>query len=124
MFQFNCVAHRAVSTTVPHVGWNLGERLRKANSKFDVGHGGKFSTATLCPKSFEIHPNFNCAWPAGADPAPAEGISGRQPSNRIWSAQRAASLRSTSLRTVQVSNGKPNIVRASNGGIAGKSLTE
>ena len=38
-------------------------------------------------------------------------VSGRQPSNMIWSAQRAARRRSSSLRTVQVSSGRPNSAR-------------
>jgi hypothetical protein len=42
----------------------------------------------------------------------------------IWSAQRAARLPSLAFRTVQVSSGKPKIMRASTGGTAGKSLTE
>ena len=49
---------------------------------------------------------------------------GRQPSKMIWSAQREATLRFFSVRTVQVSNGSPNIVRASRGAAAGRSLTE
>ena len=49
---------------------------------------------------------------------------GLQPSNMIWSAQRAANLRSSSPRTVHVSNGSPNTLRASRGAAAGKSLTE
>src|SRR3982074_973909 len=37
---------------------------------------------------------------------------GRQPSKIIWSAQREAVRRSSSLRTVQVSSGSPNTQRA------------
>ena len=55
----------------------------------------------------------------------ANGLNyGRQPSNMIWSVQRPATLRFSSVRTVQVSNGSPNTVRARRGAAAGRSLTE
>src|SRR5262252_4349768 len=77
----------------------------------------RFSSSSAPPLSSRQENNRACA----GFLTPTYGL---HPSNMIWSAQREARRRSYSLRTVQVSNGSPNIPRASKGATAGKSLTE
>ena len=48
---------------------------------------------------------------------------GRKPSKIIWSAWRAATARSSGVRTVQVSTGRPVARRASETAVAGSSFT-
>src|SRR4051812_37971427 len=52
------------------------------------------------------------------------GVYGRNPSKIIWSAQRAARARSSSVRTVQVSSGRPSRERLVTGTGEGRSRTE
>ncbi len=112
MFHLSKACNRVTCTSIPRCNRNFGERLSNADLKSEIGHWVKIaSNPTLCPKSCISIGIWTICY-------------GRQLSKMIWSAQRAATRRSFSLRTVHVSKGRPNNVRASSGVTAGKSLTE